>query len=57
MPGSPTTPGRPNACESALERMAFRAYNRVGTRNKFSIVAQWLAYAYPCQRFASHLAV
>lgn len=57
MPGSPTTPGRPSACDGAPERMAFRAYNRVCTRDKFSIVAQWLAYAYPCQRFAPHFAV
>jgi hypothetical protein len=57
MPGSLTTPGRPSACEGAPGRVAFRACNRVGTRNKFSFVAQWLAYAYPCQRFASHLTV
>ncbi len=29
----------------------------VGTRDKYPIAAQWLAYAYPCQRFTPHLAV
>ena len=38
-------------------RVAFRLWNSVGTRDKNSIVAQWLAYTYPCRRFAAHLAV
>ena len=57
MPGSATTPGYPSACDGAPGYVAFRYLNSVGTRDINSIVAQWLAYAYPCQRFAPHLAV
>ena len=57
MPGSATTPGHPSACESALGRMAFRYLDSVGTRDINSFVAPWLAYAFPCQRFAPHLAM
>ena len=57
MPGSQTTPGRQGACVGAPRRVAFRVRNRVGTRDEIPIVAQWLAYAFPCQRFAPHLAV
>ncbi len=57
MPGSPTTPGRPSTRAVVLEGVAFRPKNGVGTRDKQTIVAQWLAYALPCQRFAMHLAV
>jgi len=55
MPGSPTTPGRPDACDSASNRFAFRITNGVGTRGYCDFVAQWLAYAYPCRRFATTL--
>lgn len=55
MPGSPTTPGRRGARNIALRRVAFRYGNSVGTRDICSIVAQWLAYTHPCQRFAVHL--
>jgi hypothetical protein len=37
MPGSPTTPGRPSACVGALERVALRYTDSVGTREKFPI--------------------
>lgn len=57
MPGSATTPGRSGACDDAPVRVAFRHLDSVGTRNFTSIAAQWLAYAYPCQRFVPHLAV
>ncbi len=57
MPGSTTTPGHPSACDGAPRRVAFRHLNGVGTRDINSIVAQWLAYAFPCQRFAPHLTV
>jgi hypothetical protein len=57
MPGSATTPGRPRACDGARRRVAFRALDSVGTRDFTSFAAQWLAYAYPCQRFTPHLAV
>ena len=56
MPGSPTTPGRPSACVGALGHIAFRYTDRVGTRNQFSIAAQWLACTFPCRRFADVLA-
>jgi hypothetical protein len=56
MPGSATTPGRPGACDGALGRVAFRDLDGVGTRNINSFVAQWLAYAFPCRRFADVLA-
>jgi hypothetical protein len=32
MPGSSTTPGRPSACGSALEHIAFRYTDSVGTQ-------------------------
>jgi len=56
VPGSPTTPGRPNACVGALGHIAFRYTDSVGTRNQFSIAAQWLACTFPCRRFADTLA-
>ena len=56
MPGSATAPGRRGACDDALRRVAFRGSDGVGTRNIFSFAAQWLAYAYPCQRFETNLA-
>src|SRR5262245_64673710 len=55
MPGSPTTPGRLSACAGALRRLAFHYTDSVGTRNWFSIAAQWLACTYPCRRFADAL--
>src|SRR5215469_10094944 len=48
MPGSPTTPGRPSACDGALRHVAFRYTDSVGTRNNFSVAAQWLACTFPC---------
>jgi len=56
MPGSPTTPGHPSACVDALGHMAFRYTDSVGTREQFSIAAQWLACTLPCRRFADILA-
>ncbi|MBA0085617.1 MAG: hypothetical protein HRJ53_11530 [Acidobacteria bacterium Pan2503] len=56
MPGSPTTPGYPNACVGALGYIAFRYTDSVGTRNQFSIAAQWLACTFPYRRFADTLA-
>ena len=55
MPGSTTTPGRPNTCESALERFAFRYTDSVGTQKSFSFAAQWLACTFPYRRFAEIL--
>ncbi|HJZ17368.1 MAG TPA: hypothetical protein VJ251_18335, partial [Stellaceae bacterium] len=56
MPGSSTTPGRPSACVGALGHVAFRYTDSVGTRNQFSIAAQWLACTFPCRCFADILA-
>ena len=55
MPGSSTTPGRPSACVGALGHIAFHYTDSVGTRNQFSIAAQWLACTFPCRRFADIL--
>ena len=56
MPGSTTTPGRLSTRAGAHRRLAFRYTNSVGTRNWFSIAAQWLACTYPYRRFADTLA-
>jgi hypothetical protein len=56
MPGSSTTPGCPSACVGALGHIAFRYTDSVGTRNQFSIAAQWLACTFPYRRFADILA-
>jgi hypothetical protein len=55
MPGSTTTPGHPGACDGALGCIAFRSLDSVGTRDQNSVVAQWLAYAFPYRRFADTL--
>jgi hypothetical protein len=55
MPGSATTPGRPSACVDALGHVAFRYTDSVGTREQFSIAAQWLACTFPYRRFADTL--
>lgn len=56
MPGSTTTPGSRIARDDATQDVAFHVLERVGTRDKNHIVAQWLAYTYPCRRFGSTLA-
>ena len=56
MPGSLTTPGRRGARDGAPLRVAFRVSDGVGTRNQFSIAAQWLACTSPYRRFADILA-
>jgi len=57
MPGSTTSPGRRGTRDGAPRHVAFRFWNSVGTRYIFPVAAQWLACAYPCQRFALHLAM
>jgi hypothetical protein len=57
MPGSPTAPGRPGACNGAPVRIAFHQQNRVGTQIDVAFAAQWLAYASPYRRFAHALTV
>src|SRR5215831_10691151 len=56
MPSSPTTPGRPSARGGALGHIAFHYTDSVGTRDQFSIAAQWLACTFPYRRFADILA-
>src|SRR4051812_46897000 len=56
VPGSSTTPGCPSACVGALGHIAFRYTDSVGTRNQFSIAAQWLACTFPYRRLADILA-
>jgi hypothetical protein len=56
VPGSSTTPGRPSACVVAPGHIAFRYTDSVGTRNQFSIAAQWLGCTFPYRRFADILA-
>ena len=46
---------RPSACVDALGHIAFHYTDSVGTRNQFSIAAQWLACTFPCRRFADIL--
>ena len=55
MPGSSTTPGRPSARAGAPGRVAFHYTDSVGTRDSFSIAAQWLACTFPYRRFADIL--
>ena len=47
MPGSTTTPGRPDARGHAPVRVAFRQRNSVGTRDEPTFAARWLACAPP----------
>ena len=56
MPVSKTTPGRPGTRDDAPVRAAFRLTHNVGTREKSSFAAQWLAYTTPYRRFAGALA-
>jgi hypothetical protein len=56
MPGSATTPGRAGARVVAPAHIAFRRGYGVDTRDNGSFAAQWLAYAFPCRRFAPILA-
>src|SRR4051794_4655139 len=56
MPGSWTTPGRAAARAIAPVRVAFRAFEHVGTQVAQVFAAQWLAYVLPYRRFANTLA-
>jgi hypothetical protein len=44
-----------SACNSPLNRFAFRQENGIGTQKKANFAAQWLAYAVRYQRFADAL--
>src|SRR5215203_4850500 len=56
MPGSWTTPGRAEARAIASVRVAFRAFEHVGTQVVQVFAAQWLAYVLPYRRFDDTLA-
>jgi hypothetical protein len=56
MPGSWTTPGQAGARADAPARVAFRAFDSVGTRDYQAFAARWLACALPYRRFADTLA-
>jgi len=55
MPGSSTAPNRPEACDNASVRVAFRFAESVGVSGSASFAAQWLAYAFPYRRFVPAL--
>lgn len=55
MPVSTTTRGRTASRDIGTDRVAFCRPEGIGAPNLF-YAAQWLAYAYPCQRFAAGLA-
>ena len=56
MPGSQTTQGQSGTCDDVSGRVAFRHTYGVGTLEKITFAAQWLAYTLPCRRFADTLA-
>jgi hypothetical protein len=56
MPGSQTTQGRLDTRAGVSDRVAFRVSYLVGTLSKITFAAQWLAYTFPCRRFADILA-
>jgi hypothetical protein len=55
MPGSQTTRSRSHARARAHDHLAFRWSDGVGAPIE-AFAAQWLAYTFPCRRFASGLA-
>ena len=52
MPGSTTAPGQQGTRVVAPCHVAFHRIKSVGTQDDVNFAAQWLAYAYLCQRFA-----
>ena len=54
MPVSTTTRSRPMSRDHDMGRIAFCRTESIGAP-KLVFAAQWLAYAIPCQRFASPL--
>jgi len=47
--------GPARACHDALDSVAFRKMDDVGTPDVGDFAAQYLAYMLPCQRFACAL--
>jgi hypothetical protein len=56
MPGSPTTPRRPDTRVDASVHVAFRENEHVGTRIAQVFAAQWLTYALPYRASPTPLA-
>jgi len=56
MPGSIDDAEPSGACVDAPVRMAFCRLDGISAPDVKSFAAQWLAYVYPCQRFARGLA-
>ena len=52
MPGSQTTQGRSGTRTDVPDRVFFRVSYRVGTPKIITFAARWLAYTFPCRRFA-----
>jgi hypothetical protein len=55
MPGSQTTQGQADTRDSASVCVAFHDTYSVGTPDKITYAAQWLAYTLPYRRFADTL--
>jgi hypothetical protein len=56
MPGSQTTRSQTDTRDDVSVRVAFRQSYGVGTPEKITYAAQWLAYTLPCRRFTDTLA-
>ena len=56
MPGSQTTRGQTGTRDGVPVRVAFHVTYGVGTPEKNTYAAQWLACTLPCRRFADVLA-
>jgi hypothetical protein len=56
MPGSQTTRGQTGTRAGVSVRVAFHESYRVGTPEKITYAAQWLACTLPCRRFTDTLA-
>jgi hypothetical protein len=56
MPGSDDDAEPPSTRVPAPGRVAFCRLEGIGAPNQKSYAAQWLAYAYPCQRLTCGLA-
>ena len=55
MPGSNDDAKLSGICDNAPGHVAFCRLEGIGAPNGKCCVAQWLAYAHPCQRFAEAL--
>ena len=55
MPGSNDDAELPSTRDTVLEHVAFCRLEGIGAPGGKCYAAQWLAYAYPCQRFACGL--